>query len=78
MRRQLQTGFKRSRKENSNGQHGKNMLEKAGGTPLVEISNKLNKGGAKVEFFDPGGSVKDYIAFAMVAGERYLSTWLYE
>ena len=31
------------------------ILEKVGGTPLVEISNKLNKGGArvlvKVEFF---------------------------
>ena len=41
-----------------------------GGTPLVEISGKLNKGGAKVlakvEFFNPGGSVKDRIALAMV------------
>lgn len=48
----------------------KNILEKVGGTPLVEISNKLNKGGAKVlakvEFFNPGGSVKDRIALAMV------------
>ena len=48
----------------------KNILEKVGGTPLVEISNKLNKGGAKVlakvEFFNPGGSVKDLIALAMV------------
>ena len=46
------------------------ILEKAGGTPLVEISAKLNKGGArvlaKVEFFNPGGSVKDRIARAMV------------
>ena len=42
----------------------KNILEKVGGTPLVEISGKLNKGGAKVlakvEFFNPGGSVKDH------------------
>ena len=48
----------------------KTILEKVGGTPLVEISNKLNKGGArvlaKVEFFNPGGSVKDRIALAMV------------
>ena len=48
----------------------KNILEKVGGTPLVEISDKLNKGGAKVlakvEFFNPGGSVKDRIALAMV------------
>ena len=48
----------------------RNILEKVGGTPLVEISNRLNKGGArvlaKVEFFNPGGSVKDRIALAMV------------
>ena len=47
----------------------KNILEKIGGTPLVRI-NKLNKGGAevvvKVESFNPGGSVKDRIAFAMI------------
>ena len=48
----------------------KSILEKVGGTPLVEISDKLNAGGAKVlakvEFFNPGGSVKDRIALAMV------------
>ena len=48
----------------------KTILEKVGGTPLVAISDKLNKGGArvlvKVEFFNPGGSVKDRIALAMV------------
>ena len=48
----------------------KTILEKVGGTPLVEISNRLNKGGArvlaKIEYFNPGGSVKDRIAFAMV------------
>ena len=46
-----------------------NILEKIGGTPLVRI-NKLNQGGAevvvKVESFNPGGSVKDRIAFAMI------------
>ena len=45
------------------------ILEKIGGTPLVRI-NKLNQGGAevvvKVESFNPGGSVKDRIAFAMI------------
>ncbi len=48
----------------------KNILEKVGGTPVVELSNRLNKGGAKVlvkvEYFNPGGSVKDRIAVAMV------------
>ena len=48
----------------------KTILEKVGGTPLVEISNRLNKGGAKVlakvEFFNPGGSVKDRIALSMI------------
>ena len=47
----------------------KNILDRIGGTPLVRI-NKLNQGGAevvaKVEFFNPGGSVKDRIAFAMI------------
>ena len=49
----------------------KTILDKVGGTPLVEISAKLNTGGArvlaKVEFFNPGGSVKDRVARAMVA-----------
>ena len=48
----------------------KSVLETVGHTPLVEISAKLNKGGArvlaKVEFFNPGGSVKDRIAVAMI------------
>ncbi len=46
-----------------------NILEKIGNTPLVRI-NKLNEGGAevvaKVEYFNPGSSVKDRIAFAMI------------
>ena len=45
------------------------ILDRIGGTPLVKI-NKLNQGGAevvvKVESFNPGGSVKDRIAFAMI------------
>ena len=47
----------------------KTILDRIGGTPLVRI-NKLNQGGAevvaKVESFNPGGSVKDRIAFAMI------------
>ncbi|MGM9997793.1 MAG: cysteine synthase A [Candidatus Bruticola sp.] len=50
------------------------ILEKIGNTPLVRI-NKLNEGGAevlvKVEYFNPGGSVKDRIGLAMLeAAER--------
>ncbi|MBR6734183.1 MAG: cysteine synthase A [Kiritimatiellae bacterium] len=56
----------------------KNILEKVGGIPLVEISGKLNKGGAKVlakvEFFNPGGSVKDRIALAMVEAAEKTGT----
>ena len=48
----------------------KNILDKVGGTPLVELSAKVNTGAAKVlakvEFFNPGGSVKDRIAVSMV------------
>lgn len=46
------------------------ILDTIGGTPLVLISDKLNKGGArilaKVEFFNPGGSAKDRVAYAMI------------
>ncbi len=45
------------------------ILEEIGGTPLVRI-NRLNTGKAdiiaKVEYFNPGGSVKDRIALAMI------------
>lgn len=46
------------------------ILEKIGDTPLIRI-NKLNKDGfadvvAKVEYFNPGGSVKDRIGLAMI------------
>ncbi len=47
----------------------KNILEKIGNTPLVKIG-KLNKGKAevlaKVEYFNPGGSVKDRVGLAMI------------
>ena len=46
-----------------------NILETIGNTPLVRI-RKLNQGAAevvvKVEYFNPGGSVKDRIALAMI------------
>ena len=46
-----------------------NILETIGGTPLVKI-RKMNTGKAeviaKVEYFNPGGSVKDRIGLAMI------------
>ncbi len=47
-----------------------NILSLIGNTPLVDISQKLNTGKAKilakVEFFNPGGSIKDRVALAMI------------
>lgn len=48
-----------------------NILEAVGHTPLVKL-NRVTKGLkatvlAKVEFFNPGGSVKDRIAISMIA-----------
>ncbi|MCQ2402760.1 MAG: cysteine synthase A [Lentisphaeria bacterium] len=49
------------------------VLERIGGTPLVRI-NRLNDGSGevlvKVESFNPGSSVKDRIAFAMIDAAR--------
>lgn len=46
-----------------------NILETVGATPLVEI-HKLNDSNAhifaKVEYFNPGGSVKDRVGIAMI------------
>ena len=46
-----------------------NIIETIGSTPLVKI-NKLNQSKAnvfaKVEFFNPGGSVKDRVGAAMI------------
>ncbi len=48
----------------------KTVIDKIGNTPLVEISERLNDGEArifaKVESFNPGGSIKDRIALKMV------------
>ena len=47
-----------------------NSLELIGDTPLVKLNNVIPSNGAnifaKLEFFNPGGSVKDRIALAMV------------
>ena len=50
----------------------KKLTELIGNTPLVELSTFSSKKGietpliAKVEFFNPAGSVKDRIALAMI------------
>lgn len=50
----------------------KQLTDLIGGTPLLELSNYSTAKGlqtpiiAKVEFFNPGGSVKDRIALAMI------------
>src|SRR5436853_7244214 len=51
-----------------------NILETLGNTPLVKLG-RFHSGpatlAAKVEFFNPGGSVKDRIGIAMIeAGEK--------
>jgi cysteine synthase A len=47
-----------------------NSLELIGSTPLVKLKNVIPSNGAnifaKLESFNPGGSVKDRIALAMV------------
>ena len=47
-----------------------NSLELIGGTPLVKLNSVIPSNGAnifaKLEFFNPGGSVKDRIALGMV------------
>ena len=47
-----------------------NILDQIGGTPLVPL-NKLSPGEdieilAKLEFFNPGGSIKDRAALGMI------------
>ena len=50
----------------------KQLTELIGNTPLLELNKFSNAQGietpiiAKVEFFNPGGSVKDRIALAMI------------
>jgi cysteine synthase len=50
----------------------KQLTELIGGTPLLELSRFSKKQGAKaqviakLEYFNPGGSVKDRIALAMI------------
>ena len=48
----------------------KHVLELVGDTPLIELPGLADEGGArlvaKVEYFNPGGSIKDRIAVAMI------------
>ncbi len=45
----------------------KNILQSIGNTPLSKL-NKINKNiFAKLEYFNPGGSIKDRIAYSMIA-----------
>ena len=50
----------------------KQLTELIGGTPLLELSRLSKKQGAKaqviakLEYFNPGGSVKDRVALAMI------------
>jgi cysteine synthase A len=50
----------------------KNILELIGQTPLVKLNRVVGKSDAdvflKLEFFNPGGSVKDRIALSMIEG----------
>jgi cysteine synthase len=54
------------------GKIAKNITELIGNTPLMELENleKIEKVGAKIlaklEFFNPAGSVKDRVAFSMI------------
>jgi cysteine synthase A len=63
-----------SEEEKSGAQVARSVLDLIGNTPLVRINN-LGGGGraeilAKIEFFSPGGSVKDRAAYNMIrAGE---------
>ncbi|NOY97144.1 MAG: cysteine synthase A [Chlorobi bacterium] len=47
-----------------------NIIELIGNTPLVKLNNIIDEGfaqiAAKLEFFNPAGSVKDRIAFSMI------------
>ncbi|GAB3655266.1 cystathionine beta-synthase [Streptomyces sparsus] len=56
-------------------QYHESMIELVGNTPLVKLNNVTSPHGAtvlaKVEYFNPGGSVKDRIAVRMIeAAER--------
>ena len=50
----------------------KSILETVGGTPLVQLrhitKNSKHQFFAKVEYFNPGGSIKDRIALAIIEG----------
>ena len=52
-----------------------NILDLIGNTPLIQLNGENIY--AKAEFLNPGGSIKDRVALAMLEGaERYFSTAL--
>ena len=52
-----------------------NILDLIGRTPLIRLKGESIF--AKAEFLNPGGSIKDRVALAMIEGaERYFSTAL--
>ena len=52
-----------------------NILDLIGHTPLVRLKNEPIF--AKAEFLNPGGSIKDRVALAMIEGaDRHFSTAL--
>lgn len=64
--------FKTNREESFMSKIAKNLTDLIGNTPLLELSN-YNKASnldarviAKLEYFNPAGSVKDRIGFAMI------------
>ena len=54
------------------GKIARNLMELIGNTPLLELGNYNRIQGlgarliAKLEYFNPGGSVKDRIGYAMI------------
>jgi cysteine synthase A len=66
------TSRNHKKKENNMAQIAKQLTELIGNTPLLELNKYSQAKGletpviAKVEFFNPGGSVKDRIALAMI------------
>lgn len=47
-----------------------NILETIGNTPLIKINNIAENIFAKVEFFNPAGSIKDRVAYNMIKNAK--------
>jgi len=50
----------------------RSVVELIGNTPLVQINAPQAQVLAKLEWFNPGGSVKDRIGYAMIAAANRL------